>query len=395
MTRQEKNTLHIRKQNRLRRKLILSALQPVLLVLLLISPLLILGTMELCADPSEPVRATFADCHWERKRLILTTADHRQYMLAHHLRADFYGDVKDGRVVPGDQLELTWYPWIFQDAVATLSANDKVYGDMQAWQMQKRNDATVLFLLAAILLAGGLAACALLLHWSRDDFVKIRLLKRKYRERLRMEKESGTCTEEIRHAFDEKSHSASLYTPNLLGKEQRMSIFYYDRTLSSYEESFQWDQALSYLEALYHQQEDARILYSLVGFSWFYAIEGPHESKLHEDDPNRSALGIWKKYLDLGERKASMDPLFLFIAGYTLSLHGFLLGDPYEERGAKLMRSCLALSRDVFLRQLAENFLLNEHTKKYVAVQNGKAICEQLFCGSSLLDRYFWEIYGS
>ena len=59
------------------------------------------------------------------------------------------------------------------------------------------------------------------------------------------------------------------------------------------------------------------------------------------------------------------------------------------------MRSCLDLARDVFLRQLAENFLLNEHTKKYVAVQNGKAICEQLFCGSSLLDRYFWEIYGS
>ena len=395
MTRQEKSILHIRKQNRLRRKLILSAIQPLLLVLLLISPLLILGTMELCADPSEPVRATFADCHWERKRLILTTADHRQYMLAHHLRAEFYGDVKDGRVVPGDQLELTWYPWIFQDAVATLSANGRVYGDMQAWQMQKRNDATVLFLLAAILLAGGLAACALLLHWSRDDFVRIRQLKRKYRERLQMEKESGIGKEEIRHAFDEKSHSVSLYTPNLLGKEQRMSIFYYDRTLSAYEESFQWDQALSYLEALYHQQEDARILYSLVGFSWFYAIEGPHESKLHEDDPNRSALGIWKKYLDLGERKASTDPLFLFIAGYTLSLHGFLLGDPYEERGAKLMRSCLALSRDVFLRQLAENFLLNEHTKKYVAVQNGKAICEQLFCGSSLLDRYFWEIYGS
>ena len=96
MTRQEKNTLHIRKQNRLRRKLILSAIQPLLLVLLLISPLLILGTMELCADPSEPVRATFADCHWERKRLILTTADHRQYMLAHHLRADFYDDVKVG-----------------------------------------------------------------------------------------------------------------------------------------------------------------------------------------------------------------------------------------------------------------------------------------------------------
>lgn len=174
-----------------------------------------------------------------------------------------------------------------------------------------------------------------------------------------------------------------------------MSIFYYDRTLSAYEESFQWDQALSYLEALYHQQEDARILYSLVGFSWFYEIEGPHESKLHADDPNRSALGVWKKNLDLGERKASADPLFLFIAGYTLFLHGFLLGDPYEERGATYMRSCLALARDVFLRQLAENFLLNEHTKKYVAVQNGKAICEQLFCGSSLLDRYFWEIYGS
>lgn len=202
MTRQEKSILHIRRQNRLRRKLILSALQPVLLVLLLISPLLILGTMELCAKPSEPVRATFADCRWDvgfrHRSLILTTSDHREYILANHLRAAFYGDVKEGRVVPGDQLELTWYPWIFQDAVATLSANGRVYGDMQAWQMQKRNDATVLFLLAAILLAGGLAACALLLHWSRDDFVRIRQLKRKYRERLRTEKESDIGKEEIR-----------------------------------------------------------------------------------------------------------------------------------------------------------------------------------------------------
>ena len=198
MTRQEKSILHIRKQNRLRRKLILSALPPLLLVLLLIAPLLIIGTMELCAEPSEPLQATFADCHWEYKRLILTTTDHRQYMLAHHLRADFYDDVKEGRVVPGDQLAFTWYPWIFQDAVATLSANGRVYGDMQAWQMQKRNDATDLFLLAAILLAGGLAACALLLHWSRDDFVRIRQLKRKYRKRLRTEKESGICKEDIR-----------------------------------------------------------------------------------------------------------------------------------------------------------------------------------------------------
>lgn len=188
MTRQEKSILHIRKQNRLRRKLILSVIQPVLLVLLLVSPLLIVGTMELCAKPSEPVQATFADCRWDagsrHRILILTTADHKQYMLAKHLRADFYSDVKEGRVVPGDQLELTWYPWIFRDGVATLSANDKVYGDMEAWQLQKRNDATVLFLLAAILLAGGLAVCALLLRGLRDDFVRIRQLKRKYREGL-------------------------------------------------------------------------------------------------------------------------------------------------------------------------------------------------------------------
>ena len=174
-----------------------------------------------------------------------------------------------------------------------------------------------------------------------------------------------------------------------------MGVFYFDEMLLAYEGLYQWDQALNYLEDLYSERKDCRIMYSLIGFSWFYLIEGPVVSKKYANDQNSMALNIWKKYIDIGTLEAYEDPFFNFIAGYTLSLHGYYINEEYEKKGTLFIKNCINLSNNVLLQQLAENFLNNEHSKKYIPVRNGKAICAQLFSGSSLLDGYFNEIYAS
>ena len=159
-------------------------LSPLLAILLLVSPLLTLGILDLCASPSEPVTVTYADCRRFHRSVVLYTADNRQWLLPHHLRAEFYKDVRDGRVVPGDRLTITWYPRVFQNAVATLSSRDKVYADLDAWEAMRRKDAHAGFILSAVLLAAGLAFCVLLRHSMRREFDEIRRLKQKYRARL-------------------------------------------------------------------------------------------------------------------------------------------------------------------------------------------------------------------
>lgn len=173
-----------------------------------------------------------------------------------------------------------------------------------------------------------------------------------------------------------------------------MTFFYFDEQLREYEELFQWDQALIYLERLYSKCKCISILLSLVGYSWYYLIEGPIVSKKYEADTNVMALEIWKKYIDIGSQVASDNPFFNFIAGYTLSLHGFFINEEYEKRGTLFMENCLARSDNLMLRNLADNFLQNEKSSQYIPLKDGKAICAQLFKGESLLDEYFNEIYS-
>ena len=174
-----------------------------------------------------------------------------------------------------------------------------------------------------------------------------------------------------------------------------MGIFYYDEVLMAYEASYQWDQALKYLERLYLERRKSRVLYSLIGFSWYYLIEGPVVSKLYAADPNTMALKIWKKYIDVGVLEAYEDPFFNFIAGYTLSLHGYYIGEEYENKGSQFLKACLSLTSNDLLQQMAENYLINEHSDSYTPVKNRKSICARFFNGKSLLDKYFNEIYGT
>lgn len=173
-----------------------------------------------------------------------------------------------------------------------------------------------------------------------------------------------------------------------------MGVFYYDNLLSVYEKNHQWDCALEHLEELYKDSKREEILYDLIGFSWLYLVEGPILSKKYDRDPNVLALPLWGKYIVEGLVENRDDPFFNYITGYTLSLNGCYISLEYEQKGKLFLNNCMNLTKDPLLRQLAENYLINECSKRYVPIQNGKAICERFFDGDSLLDQHFNEIYN-
>lgn len=171
-------------------------------------------------------------------------------------------------------------------------------------------------------------------------------------------------------------------------------MFFYDDTLKMYETLFSWDEALSYLEDRYFMTNEIPVLNSLIGFSWYYLFEGPAVSEQYENGESRKAPAMWKKYIDIGIQNGVDDAFFYYIAGYTLAMDGYYLGDGYEETGSKLMYKCARTSHNPYLKNLANHFLLNQYTSEYVPLANGKMICTRLFTGDSLLEKLFCELYG-
>ena len=181
-----------------------------------------------------------------------------------------------------------------------------------------------------------------------------------------------------------------------MGNED-MEWFYYNETISEYEKKYKWNEALKYLDRLYYEKEDNHVIYSLIGFAWYYFVEGPLISGIYWDDEiYDNALDIWKKYIDIGMRTPNTEPFFCYISGYTLGLHGFFLGKEYYEGiDIFLMNECIRLTDNPYLRALAENYLTNTCSKKYVCIDNANEICQYFFSGYSLLDKYFNYVYLS
>ncbi len=173
-----------------------------------------------------------------------------------------------------------------------------------------------------------------------------------------------------------------------------MSMFYFDEIIKKYENNFSWDEALDYLENKFLKDTNMDIVNSLVGFSWYYLIEGPIDSGKYEKDENENALSVWEKYINIGTQIAKDNQYFYFIAGYTLSLSGFIISPDYEIKGRLFMEKCYNIATDLSLKIVAHNFLKNENSKKYIPLENGRDICKKIFGGDSLLEKYFREIWG-
>lgn len=171
-------------------------------------------------------------------------------------------------------------------------------------------------------------------------------------------------------------------------------FFFFDKKIKAFEEQFQWDLSLIYLEKKYLQNKNISILNALVGYSWLYLVEGPIISGKYKNDPNILPLEYWKKYIGIGMNVAHDNSYFNFIAGYTLLLDGDCFESTYAEKGFLLMDKCANVTDDMSLKKLASNFIQNIDSKKHIPLKDGKSICACLFSGDSLLDQYFYEIYA-
>ena len=174
-----------------------------------------------------------------------------------------------------------------------------------------------------------------------------------------------------------------------------MNFFYEDDTFIELENGFCWKESLDYLESLYLKNPTSQILCTIVASAWYYFIEGACISKEWKDTD--LLLNFWKKYIDLGLKFYPNDPYFNFVGGYTLSLHGFFFdaeyGGKWEDQGKILMQKCYSLSKNLPINRLAENFLLNDKSKKHIPLKGGESICSELFSGKSLINQYFYQIY--
>lgn len=173
-------------------------------------------------------------------------------------------------------------------------------------------------------------------------------------------------------------------------------MFYFDETIKEFEKAYLWDNALSYLEELFEKRPSVEILNSLVGYSWFYLIEGPIESGTYEKDPSVLPLPMWEKYLKIGKECFATNASFSFIAGYTLLLHGFHIKE-YEKTseliGKKLLLQAQKTADNPPLKELVDLILSRSEQKKYVQKKLKREVIEQLFINDSLLENYFKEVF--
>lgn len=169
-------------------------------------------------------------------------------------------------------------------------------------------------------------------------------------------------------------------------------MFYFDNNLKQYEKSYQWGMALNYLEDLYSKTKRVDVLCSLIGFSWYYFVEGGCISGNRNEDDN-GELECWKKYINIGINEFSNIDTINFISGYTLSLHGFFISTKYENLGIDLIKNCFNLTHNSCLKALSDNFLNNYYKKRIHKLAHPLLVLNQLFFGESLLDQYFKEIY--
>lgn len=172
-------------------------------------------------------------------------------------------------------------------------------------------------------------------------------------------------------------------------------MFYFDANLKEYESEYSWDKALIYLENLFLNNPTYDKLNSLIGFAWYYLIEGPVDSGKYGKDENSKALYIWKKYLNLGFEQYLNVPTFCFIAGYSLLLHGFYIEEyktNYEQVGLRMLNNAIN-STDNNLKEVANTVTLSQKQKKYMKPKVRREVLEQIFCGESLIERYFKELY--
>ena len=173
-------------------------------------------------------------------------------------------------------------------------------------------------------------------------------------------------------------------------------MFYFDDTLQKLEAEYSWDKALIYLEDLFVAKNDITILNSLIGFSWYYFLEGPFISSKHGKDEGELPLITWEKYIKFGMDHYGNDYRFCFVAGYTLLLHGYFIKSyqqNYKSIGLELLKFS-SNTTDIYLTELANAIINLEYSKKYTRSKLRVSTLNTLFPKNSLLENYFIDLFG-
>ena len=172
-----------------------------------------------------------------------------------------------------------------------------------------------------------------------------------------------------------------------------MSLFYNDENIIKNENELKFNLVIDHLEERFKIQNDTKTLITLIGFSWYYFIEGDVAQNPIDYDSTKF-FNIWKKYIDIGLNNFSEKPEFCLIAGYTLMLHGFYIDIAYERIGVQLLEKCLKLGTNDDLIELSKYWLYNHNSRKYKVDKkiNLNKICNNLFNSNTFLDKYFNEI---
>lgn len=170
-------------------------------------------------------------------------------------------------------------------------------------------------------------------------------------------------------------------------------MFYFDKELKEYETTCSFASALQYLEKKYKKQKNADLLNSLIASSWYYFIEGPVDNKKYEKENTSYSFGVWKKYTQEVASSNDYEATTLYICGYTLSLHGFLIDEKMENIGKQLINKALTVCHDNNLKELIMAFIAMDNQKKYRPIKLSDSTLSSLFNAESMVGRYFIELY--
>ena len=164
-----------------------------------------------------------------------------------------------------------------------------------------------------------------------------------------------------------------------------MSMFYFDDHLKQMELRKDFKNIIKYLEQEQNANYPSSIHAALIGYSWYFFIEGPVYLKDMSDDDLEYFKNEWLKYIEMTNDETN--DYVKFIAGYTLLLHGSFLNKDWENKGKSLLEHC-SNSKDNNIKMLSKYFLNPKHNQKLLKNLQYKKIFDK----HSLLDDYFKEI---
>ena len=196
MTQEEKTKQHLQRQNKRLCRMIWKLSAPLLVMLLLCVPL-VLGALRMAnSEPGEAFTVRYSDYYRRmtkgRLYLLETESDGSYRLPWQILENGFRDDVKTGKICPGTVLTVTTRPGLYEDWIATLSTEDRCYGNLDLNREVQAFWIRHYCIAGGILLVIGLVLSGILFAVYRDAFQKASRLRRKYLEKMK-----SVCTGEM------------------------------------------------------------------------------------------------------------------------------------------------------------------------------------------------------